>query len=364
MNYVRELVGQGWIIEVFTIVLITLILSFVINQVLSRLIRKTERSESPWDDALLSALRRPLRLLIWVVGITFAAEVASQQSDAAIFKAITPIRDVGVIATIAWFMIRFVKRFEEALIEGKEQAHESIDRSTVHAMGKLVRTAVIITSLLVVLQTLGFSISGVLAFGGIGGIAIGFAAKDLLSNFFGGLMIYLDRPFTVGDWIRSPDREIEGTVEDIGWRLTKIRKFDKRPLYVPNSIFANIAVENPSRMSHRRIYETIGIRYVDLERMPEIVTKVTDMLRSHEEIDATQTLIVNFDAFNDSSVDFFVYTFTKTTNWVHFHKVKQDILIEISNIISSFDAEIAFPTRVVQLETTDDTSMSLNVSSS
>ena len=104
------------------------------------------------------------------------------------------------------------------------------------------------------MQALGYSISGVLAFGGIGGIAVGFAAKDLLANFFGGLMIYLDRPFSVGDWIRSPDKNIEGTVEEIGWRLTRIRTFDKRPLYVPNSTFTQISVENPSRMLNRRIY--------------------------------------------------------------------------------------------------------------
>ena len=91
------------------------------------------------------------------------------------------------------------------------------------------------------MQTLGFSVSGVMAFGGIGGIAIGFAAKDLLANFFGALTIYLDRPFSEGDWIRSPDREIEGIVENIGWRLTVIRSFDKRPIYVPNSVFASIA---------------------------------------------------------------------------------------------------------------------------
>jgi MscS family membrane protein len=136
----------------------------------------------------------------------------------------------------------------------------------------LLRVSVIITAILVALQSLGFNISAVLAFGGIGGIAVGFAAKDLLANFFGGLMIYLDRPFSVGDWIRSPDRSIEGTVEKIGWRLTSIRTFDKRPLYIPNSMFANISVENPSRMTHRRIYETIGVRYEDNKHLPSLLT--------------------------------------------------------------------------------------------
>ncbi|WP_258868179.1 mechanosensitive ion channel family protein [Alkalilimnicola ehrlichii] len=130
---------------------------------------------------------------------------------------------------------------------------------------------VIVIAGLVVLQTLGISIAGVLAFGGVGGIAVGFAARDLLANFFGGLTVYLDRPFSVGDWIRSPDREIEGTVERIGWRQTRIRTFDLRPLYVPNSTFNSIALENPSRMSNRRIFETIGIRYNDADKMATIV---------------------------------------------------------------------------------------------
>ena len=177
---------------------------------------------------------------------------------------------------------------------------------SVDAIGKLLRLSVIITATLVTLQTMGYSISGVLAFGGIGGIAIGFAAKDLLANFFGGLMIYLDRPFSIGDWIRSPDKEIEGTVEKIGWRLTVIRTFDKRPLYVPNSIFASIAVENPSRMTNRRIYETIGVRYDDARILPVIVDDVREMLMSHEEIDVNNTLMVNFNKFSESSVDFFI----------------------------------------------------------
>ena len=166
-------------------------------------------------------------------------------------------------------------------------------------------------------------------------------------------MIYLDRPFKVGDWICSSDKEIEGTVEEIGWRQTRVRTFDKRPLYVPNSVFASIIVENPSRMSHRRIYETIGIRYDDIHSMDAIVHEVKDMLKQHEEIDQKQTMIVNFNQFSDSSVDFFVYTFTKTTNWIRFHEVKQDVLLKISEIIEKHHASIAYPTQVLHFDHTE-----------
>ena len=341
---------QGWVYEVFIIVLLALFAAYLARRLFSKLADKASLSHSPWDDALVGAIRKPIRYLIIILGISFAAEVVGEKTDAVLFQSIDSIRYLLVIVVIGWGLIKFVSSFERATIENRLRAGEKVDKTTIHAIGKLVRTAIFITTGLVVLQTLGFSISGVLAFGGIGGIAVGFAAKDLLANFFGGFMIYLDRPFSVGDWIRSPDREIEGTVEQIGWRLTVIRTFDKRLLYVPNSIFSNIAVENPSRMSHRRIYETIGLRYSDINQMNNIVSDVKKMLKEHKEIDPDQTMIVNFNAFNDSSVDFFVYTFTKTTNWVYFHQVKQDILLKISNIIEQHGAEIAFPSRTMFLQ--------------
>ncbi|MDH5630435.1 MAG: mechanosensitive ion channel family protein, partial [Gammaproteobacteria bacterium] len=265
------------------------------------------------------------------------------------------IRDIGVVILASWFLIRFVNEAENNMVKKAKKATEEdrVDAATIEAISKLLRISVTITTALVILQTMGVSISAVLAFGGIGGIAVGFAAKDLLANFFGGLMIYLDRPFAVGDWIRSPDREIEGTVEYIGWRQTRIRTFDKRPLYVPNAIFNSITVENPSRMTNRRIYETIGVRYDDISVMETIVTQVKDMLKNHKDIDTTQTLIVNFNAFSDSSIDFFVYTFTKTTNWIDFHEIKQNVLLEIANIIENNNAEIAYPTQRLQVEEMD-----------
>ncbi|MDZ7735419.1 MAG: mechanosensitive ion channel family protein [Gammaproteobacteria bacterium] len=199
------------------------------------------------------------------------------------------------------------------------------------------------------MQTLGFSISGVLAFGGIGGIAVGFAAKDMLANFFGGMMVYLDRPFSVGDWIRSPDRDIEGTVEEIGWRLTRIRTFDKRPLYVPNYVFNTVSIENPSRMLNRRIREVIGVRYDDAGKIADIVGDIRDMIRNHPDIDINQTLIVNFDAFASSSLNIFVYTFTKTCDWVEYHRVKEDIMLRIIDIIDQHGAECAFPTTTIHV---------------
>lgn len=350
-NLISVISNYDWVVQVFFVIFLTLVSNFFAKRLLLRLKSQLKKTQNIWDDALIEAIHRPLSFLVWVLGFTWAAYIVQSVSNAAIFSIIDPLRDISVIVLITWFLINFVKESEKNLISKEDNSSEesSLDPSTIHALAKLLRLAILITTSLVALQTLGFSISGVLAFGGIGGVAVGFASKDLLSNFFGGLMIYLDRPFAIGDWIRSPDKEIEGVVEYIGWRQTRIRTFDKRPLYIPNSTFGHISVENPSRMLNRRIYETIGIRYDDASVLEKIVNQVKDMLEKHDEIDKNQALMVNINSFGESSIDFFIYCLTNTTDWAHYHQVKQDILIQILNIVEGNKAQIAYPTRVVEL---------------
>jgi len=336
-----------WITQVFIVVFLVLFTNLVLRRLLRRLEVKLEKTTNPWDDALLYAVRKPLGVLVWIVGLAFAAQLTGPEAETIISEFVEPVRDVLVIATIIWFLVRLIKSLEETFIRRHQDDEADVDRTTIEAIGKLARASVIITGTLVLMQTLGYSVTGVLAFGGIGGIAIGFAAKDLLANFFGSLMIYMDRPFAVGDWIRSPDREIEGTVEQIGWRLTIIRTFDQRPLYVPNSVFTSIAVQNPSRMHNRRIYETIGLRYQDAAKMADITRDVKQMLVDHPAVDTSKIIMVNFNSFGPSSLDFFVYVMTRTTNWAEYHGVKQDVLLRIFEVIASHGADIAFPTRTV-----------------
>lgn len=339
------------VLQVFIVVSVVVVGNFLLRRLLDRLAARTALTTNPWDDALVNAARRPLPLLAWIVGLAFAARIVQSEADAPLFEAIGPVRTIGVIGCLTWFVVRVIGNMQAALVQQQIARGEAVDRTTVDAIGKLLRVSVLITATLVGLQSLGFSISGVLAFGGIGGIAVGFAAKDLLANFFGGLMVYLDRPFAVGEWIRSPDKEIEGTVEEIGWRLTRIRTFDKRPLYVPNAVFTQITVENPSRMSHRRIREHIGVRYDDMAVVAAIVADIKAMLLAHPAIDPSQTMIVNLDTFGASSVNILIYAFTRSTVWVEFHATKQDVLLKIAEIIDSHGAEIAFPTRTLHLAT-------------
>lgn len=334
---------DAWIIQIFSIIFVALLLDYIQKKILRRLQSRLEKTPNLWDDAFIHAIIKPVSIVILVFALSLSMDIASFENSFKVFE-------VGVIVAVSWILIRLISFVEKNIIEQQKIKGKQVDKTTADAISQLLRLSVIITSILVVLQSLGFNISAILAFGGIGGIAVGFAAKDLLANFFGGLMIYLDRPFSVGDWIRSPDRDIEGTVEKIGWRLTLIRTFDKRPLYIPNSTFASIAVENPSRMTHRRINETIGVRYDDSKLLPAIIADVKEMLSNHPGIDDTQTLMVNFNQFAASSLDFFIYTFTKTTSWIKYHEVKQDVLFKITEIVEKHGAEMAFPTSTIHIE--------------
>lgn len=341
--------AQPWLPQVLTVFIVVLAVNLGAYYVLRHIERLAARTSASWDDALIKAARRPATLMLWVAGIAYAVRIAHQHGGTAAPDFVQPARDVLFILAFAWFLLRLIGNAAKTALARGAVPEAAVDRTTVDALSKLGRVTVVILAALAILQTLGFSVAGVLTFGGIGGIAVGFAAKDMLANFFGGLTIYLDRPFVVGEWIRSPDKDIEGTVEYIGWRHTRVRAFNKNPIYVPNALFTTIVVENPTRMTNRRIKETIGIRYQDLDKMAAIVAEVKAMLQAHPEIDTDTTLIVNFNQFGDSSLDFFIYTFTKTTQWVRYHEVKQDVLLKIAAIIQARGAELALPTRTLHL---------------
>ncbi len=347
-QWIKASAEYTWIAQVFIIVLATLLANYFIRKAFDRLAYAAKKTNTQFDDILIDTARKPVRFFVWISGILLAADVVTTVSNAEIFEIIVGSREVVFIVLVAWLAVRFIRQ-GESTVQKPGVLSNPMDATTASALGNLLRLSVIITTSLVVLETIGVDITTILAFGGMGGIAVGFAAKDLLANFFGGLMIYLDKPFKVGDWIRSSDKEIEGTVENIGWRLTCIRTFDKRPLYVPNATFANIAVENPSRMTNRRIKETIGLRYDDASKIGDIVAAVKQMLREHKDIDRNLTLIVNVNAFAASSIDFFIYTFIKTTDWILFHEIKQDVMIKIINIVEAHGAEFAFPTQTLHV---------------
>ncbi len=346
--------NTGWATEIMGAMIILLLTAFahyVWRRIHHRISEGLSRTETVWDDALWRALDRPLSLALWSVGFAFAAQFAFEDRLHTVMKAVHNLRNIAIVILLGWFLVRFIREGEEQLIQHLKGDNEEgrLDATTITALSKLGRIAVLIVIALIMLDTLGFSISGLLAFGGIGGLAISFAAKDLLANFFGGLMLYLDRPFAIGDAIRSPDRELEGTVEHIGWRQTKIRTLEKRALYVPNAIFPTIAVENISRMSYRRIREYVGLRYDDAAVMPVVLADIQAFLRAHPQLVNDDSLVAHFVQFADSSLNIMINAHTEVTDWAQFHQLKENVLLQILTIIHQHGADVAFPTRTVLL---------------
>lgn len=341
-----------WIGGVVVILTLTAIAHFIWRRIDLKIKERFDASETVWDDAILGAVYKPITLSIWLVGIAFALKYAFASQVAMIDDAISTIRDVGIVFLLGWFLLRLTKQVQVRLIDkAKTSADESrLDETTVIAIAKLARVCIFIVTSLILLQTTGFSISGVLAFGGIGGLAVSFAAKDMLANFFGGFVLYLDRPFVVGDSIRSPDRDVEGTVEYIGWRITRIRTLEKRALYVPNATFTTISVENITRMTNRRIREIVGLRYEDKHRMKAVINDIRAILRSHSELINEESTNAYFVAFGDSSLNIMINALTTVTDWTEFHRVKQDVLFQVFDVIHRHGADVAFPTRTLLIE--------------
>ena len=341
---------EAWLAMMLAIVFMALLLSQASRVAYNQFTKLARRTATHWDDSLITAARRPTHMLIVVVAMSWMAKVLiAQWPEFDVGEEVVQARNVGVVLSVAWFIWKFTQLLTRSTIERGQEGGQEFDVTTVFALSKLSRLVILVVALITVAHNLGFNVGALLALGGVGGIAIGLAARDLLANFFGGLTIYLDRPFSVGDWIRSPDKSIEGHVEYISWRHTRIRAFNKNPIYVPNAVFTTIVVENPSRMSHRRLKETVGIRYDDFAQVEAIVTDIRTMLQQHEDIDTNQTLIVNFNAFAASSLDIMIYTFTKTRNWVEYHGIKQDVLLTVGRIIEGHGAQIAFPTQTLHL---------------
>tara|TARA_B100000941_G_scaffold160775_1_gene114351 strand:- start:1723 stop:2802 length:1080 start_codon:yes stop_codon:yes gene_type:complete len=313
----------------------------------------TKNTKNEFDDIILESVSRPFSYLIITISLLLIFDTLnSYYNYIESFMASNFFYSVFLVL-LALSLVKFLDKYYENKLFLKKLSKQDdpvVVEQTYEITIRVSKIVIIVITLLILMQEFGLSISGLLAFGGVGGLVVGLAAKDLLSNFFGGLMIYFDRPFKVGEFIKSPDRNIEGIVESIGWRLTVVRTFSKNVLYIPNSAFSNIIVENATRMTNRRFNEVIGVRYEDIDNIPNIVIEVRSFLESHSDIDQTIKPVVYFTSFEASSCDIIVYAFTNTKDWRQFLEVKEGILFKIADIISSNNSAIAFPTTTIDWE--------------
>ncbi|MHC5226250.1 mechanosensitive ion channel family protein [Ignatzschineria sp. LJL83] len=259
------------------------------------------------------------------------------------------VETINYIQTLLFALIAIKILFFFANGLEEVQIKKGADKTSARFITRVLKITIFISVVLLFGEHFGLSLSGLMTFGGIGGIALGFASRDVLGNFFSGVMLYFDRPFEIGDWIKSSDREIEGIVVEVGWRMTKIMTFQNRPLYIPNSLFSSITIENPGRMTNRCIDVVLGLRCEDASKMSTIIDELRSMLRSSDKIDQTQDLLVNFNAFADSSLNIMVHCFTKTVKWEEWLEAQQEIFFSMIEIIQKHGADLAYPTETLNV---------------
>jgi len=334
--------------EVLFILLATVVAIVVTRKVLSSL---RTFSKNDWITSLCDVLFAPSRWLIAGIAIFTAVEVVLHHNQP-LARKVEAGRYIFVIVVATWLLFKWKDQFEKIFTRRRLRISKTKkdDRILISAVSKIITVLIAVFAGVMILETLGVPLSALLAFGGMSGIAISWAAKDIVANFFGGFMIYCNRPFVIGDWIKSPNKDFEGTVEDIGWYMTRICTFEKRPLYIPNALITDAIIENPGRMRSRRMKTIIALRYDDIGRVKKIVGDIETMLRSNPEIDQTQTLRVNLVSFDDYSIGVEVYSFTKATGGTEFRRVQQDVLLSIADIVKQNGAEMAFPTSVIEIK--------------
>ena len=309
----------------------------------------TKRTETTLDDALLSAAEKPLSWLILLMGMWAAVMVLKPSSEVLpILDIIERVGRMASIVLIGWFLWRLIDGLSMYALSRAKSTDSSLDDQLVPFISKTLKLFLVVTGILVVAQNMGYSISGLIASLGIGGIAVAMAAKDTIANLFGSIMLLIDRPFVVGDWIKTS--EFEGVVEEIGFRSTRIRTFSQTLVNVPNSMLANMVVDNIDARSKRRIKMRIGITYAtSTEKMQQAVEGIEGILKTHPGVDQDFSL-VKFDNFDDSALSIFLYYFSKDKKWTAYLQVRQEVNLQIMQLLESLELDFAFPSQSLYIE--------------
>lgn len=341
----------GFTQETLSILLFVIIFNILAKWVLKRLHKRFERQKKIWKDSFVQALYLPLSAYTWFFAAAHAINlIIPKMTDSDLFfRYLHLTLAVGAILAIAWFLLRW-KTILIRLVKAKAKINEiEMEQGKIDVIDKVVSIFVFFITSLLLLEVTGGSVNTLIAFGGIGGLALAFASQEVIANYFSGGMIYATRPFSVGDWIKLPEKDLEGHVEEIGWYMTRIRTFEKRPVYVPNSIFSKVVVETPSRMSHRQFKTVVPLKYRDLELVRPVIREVQDMLEGHPEVDCDQRICVNVEAFGTVGLDVVVSAYTLKTDTEEFAQVKQDLLLNIVDILNKNKIEMAAPVTIVEI---------------
>ncbi len=293
---------------------------------------------------LLSCIENPLRNWFVILGLYFALLILPLGQYFQVL--VTQTFRASIIVLIAWGLYNMAGPYLFEAINSKIET--KMDAILIPFLSKVLRFLIIFLALSLVASEWGYDVTGIVAGLGLGGLAFALAAQDTAANIFGGIVIITDKPFDIGDWIFCPS--VEGTVEDISFRSTRVRTFANSLVTVPNSTLANEPITNWSKMGKRRVSFNLGVTYdTSRDQLKKCVEEIRQMLENHPDVHK-DVIFVKFDSFNDSSLDIFIYYFTVTTQWGTHMNVKEEINLNIMKILEDQGVSVAFPSRSLYLE--------------
>ena len=297
-----------------------------------------------------SAFYRPLKVFISVLGFYIAICFLKTPLNLS-----TTIMDIvnKIFAIIS--IIIFARGLAQSFVPGsylvykmvKATERQEVDTSF-NFLLKIIRFFIYAVAVFLIITELGINLNGLIAGFGITGLIVTLAAQDTAKNLFGGLVIFLDKPFVVGDWIQFGD--YEGTVEDITFRSTRIRTFENSVVNVPNSVLSNTSINNWSRMEKRRFKCTLCLEIATpLERVHKLTDRIQEMLIKHDDI-IDESVIVKFDSISDNGIDLLVYSYTNSIDYASFLEEKEKINYMLMKLLEEENVQLAYDTKTVYVK--------------
>lgn len=334
-------------------ILVIIVLCFLLHKLFTFVFKKLilrvllRYGHEKLAEEVVKPIAKPISFLIIFPLLILAVPVLQLPIDTSrwVIMALKAIWPVFAIV----FFYRLVNIFSLYLEKMAAKTESTLDDQLVPLLRKVLKTFVVVIGILFILDNLDVNITGILAGISIGGLAFALAAQDTLKNFFGSLMIFIDKPFQVGDWITSND--VDGTVEEVGFRATRIRTFRNSVMYIPNGVITNQTIDNHGLRKYRRFYTKLAVTYdtptelieLFVEGLKEIVLKHPKTRKDYYE--------VHFNDLGDSSLSVMFYIFFVVPTWSEELRSRHEVLISIVKLAEELGVNFAFPTRTLHMET-------------
>ena len=335
------------IIIAIAIIIFFRIFSTAISYIIIRMFKIKVKNKKEIKE---SAFFQPLRIFFIIFGIYIAIVFLKQPLNISqeVMNVVTKAFEIISVIAFAKGLAKSFTTKSTIVKQLKEKLNKNNDDSMFEFILKIIRAVIYIIAGFIVITLLGINLNGLVAGLGIGGVIITLAAQDTAKNLFGGLVIFLDKPFNVGDWIQMDN--FEGTVEDITFRSTRVRTFENSLVNIPNSIISNSSIINWSKMEKRRYKTNLCIELdTPLEKLEKLKIRIENMLQEREEI-LEDSVIVKFDEIKDNGINILVCSYTNSVDYASFLEEKEDINYKIMKILKEEQIELAYDTKTVYVK--------------